>query len=527
MMYESRSPLWEVNMYKAQLRQKLRGHPLAICVRSTVLMLLLALGTAMAQNQDTTLDVLVPAEFPDIDTCETVSGDQSMVKYHVYSRLFTFNESMEPEPDLVVGESISEDGTEWTFNLRKGVTFHDGTPVNAEAVAFTIERMKTAGCGQYALFEPISEVRIVDDTTITLVTNGLFPALRNNLAHPDAGIISPTAYKKLGADWGQRPVGSGPYAFKEWVTGDHITLVRNNDYYGPQPYFETINFKFVTDDTSRALTIDTGGADVALRISPSDAQRLSANPNLTMSQVVGRSMIYPMKVTEAPFDDVRVRQAANYAVDKQTIIDRVLFGAGTPSHSLVEAVQWSIPVGFYEYDPDHARELLKEAGAEGAKITLLSPNSRYPSDVEVGQAVAGYLRDVGFDVNLEAVSDWPTYVDKVGRGDFNLFFLGWGGSTGDPDNAFRRLLYGGNAGKLWNPGGYNNPEVDKLIDAGGAEFDLTARAAAYEQIQRIVWQDAPWLFMYRASIFFAHDAALKDIKVLPGTEMPYFWLAHY
>ncbi|HEX7040043.1 MAG TPA: ABC transporter substrate-binding protein [Trueperaceae bacterium] len=508
-------------------RSRFRGAAFVAGMSAALLLLALPFGTALAQSQDTTLDVLVPAEFPDIDTCETVSGDQSMVKYHVFSRLFTFNESMEPEPDLVVGESISDDGTEWTFELREGVTFHDGTPVNAEAVAFTIERMRSEGCGQYALFEPIAEVRVVDDHTITFVTDGLFPALRNNLAHPDAAIISPTSYQELGDDWGQHPVGSGPYVFQEWVTGDHITLVRNEDYYGEQPYFETIDFRFVTDDTSRALAIDTGEADVALRILPTDVERLSANPNLTIGQVVGRSMIYPMKVTEGPFSDPRVRQAANYAVDKQTIIDRVLFGAGTPSRSLVEAVQWSIPVGFYEYDPERARQLLEEAGAVGARITLLSPTSRYPSDVEVSQAVAGYLRDAGFDVDLQAIEDWPTYVETVERGQFDMFFLGWGGSTGDPDNAFRRLLHSSNAGQLWNPGGYTNPDVDRLIEEGGSEFDLDARRQAYEEIQRIVWEEAPWLFTYRASIFFAHDAALQDIKVLPGTEMPYFWLAHY
>lgn len=497
---------------------------------SMVLLVIIALsvgGTALAQPSDETLDVLVPAEFPNIDTCETVSGDQSMVKYHVYSRLYTFNENMEPEPDLITDESISEDGTEWTFQLREGVKFHDGTPVNAEAVAYTIERMKNENCGQYALFQPIAEVRVDGEYTVTFVTNGLFPALRNNLAHPDAAIISPTAHARLGAQWGLQPVGSGPYMFKEWMTGDHITLTRNPDYYGDAPYFATITFRFVEDDTTRALLMETGEADVALRLLPNDAERLQSVQGLSVGQVVGRSMFYPMRVADGPFSDVRVRQAANYAVDKETIVERVLSGAGTPSHSLVEAVQWSVPVGFYEYDPEKARELLREAGAEGVEIALLSPNSRYPSDTEVSQAVAGYLREAGFTVNLEAISDWPTYLDRVGKVQFDMFLLGWGGSTGDPDNAFRRLLHSSNAGRLWNPGGYVNPEVDRLIDAAGSAFDLDARAADYAEIQRMVWEDAPWLFMFRASIFFAHKSDLEGIEVLPGTEMPYFWKAHY
>ena len=484
-------------------------------------------GPALAQSGAADeLTVLVPAEFPDIDPCETVSGDQSMLKYHIYSRLYTFNEKMEPQPDLVTGEKISDDGTTWTLQLRPGATFHDGTPVNAEAVKFTIDRMRDNKCGQTAIWSPIKEVRVDSDTQITFVTDGLFPALRNNLAHPDAAILDPTAVEKLGDSYGQQPVGSGPYKFVEWVTGDHITITRNDDYYGPKPFFKTITFKFIGDDTTRALLIDTGEADVALRVLPTDVQRLKANAALAVTPINGRNMIFPFNVTKPPFDDLRARQAANYAVDKQAIVDRVLLGAGTPAHSLVETVQYAVPVGYYEYDPAKARSLLEDAGLVGSKITLLTPTTRYPQDADVSQAVAGYLRDAGFDVNVKAMSDWPSYVDTVSHADFSLFLLGWGGSTGDPDNAFRRTLSCAFAGKLWNPGGYCNEEADKLIQEGGTEFDLQQRADAYSKFQTMVWNDAPWLFGYRAVTFIVHDAAIQDIKVLPGTEMPYFWEAH-
>jgi len=484
------------------------------------------LGTAAAQaNDPTDLSVLVPAEFPDLDPCETVSGDQSMVMYHVYSRLYTFNERMEPEPDLVVADAVSDDGTTWTFDLRPGVTFHDGTPVDADAVKYTIDRMNSRDCGQKALFAPIKEVRVESPTRVVMVTDGLFPALRNNLAHPDAAILSPTSDQALGNDAGLRPVGSGPYRFVEWVSGDHITIERNPDYYGAAPYFGTIVFRFVTDDTTRALLMETGEADVALRVLPTDVQRLDSVPGLEVGRVIGRSMFYPFNVTRKPFDDPRVRQAMNYAVDKEAIIDRVLFGAGTPSHSLVEAVQYTIDAGYYGYDPTRARQLLADAGAEGAKVEVLSPTSRYPQDVEVSQAVAGFLRDIGLDVTVNAISDWPSYVDTVSKSNFDMFMIGWGGSTGDPDNAFRRLLDSSNAGKLWNPGGFVDPEVDRLIAEGGSEFDLSKRAAAYAELQHLVWDEAPWLFMFRAATFIVHDANITGIKVLPGTEMPYFWEA--
>ncbi|MEX2542906.1 MAG: ABC transporter substrate-binding protein [Trueperaceae bacterium] len=496
--------------------------------RMPVRLALLALGLLLLMAQHARgddLTVLVPSEFPSLSVCNTVSGDQNMLKYHIYSRLYTFDEQMQPQPDLVESESVSEDGTTWTLQLRPGVTFHDGTPLTAESVKFTIEHMRESNCEQRVLYEQIEDVRVDSETQITLVTSEVYPALRNNLAHPDAAILSQPAVESLGDEFGQRPVGSGPYSFVEWVTGDRIAVTRNADYYGGEPHFENINFLFIGDATTRALMIDSGQADVALRVLPSDVERLEANEELTVERVNGRNMIFPFNVTEPPFDQQAVRLAANYAVNKQAIIDRVLFGAGVPAQSLVETVQYATSVGFYEYDPERARELLDEAGAVGAQITMLSPVGRYPQDSEAAQAVAGYLREVGFDVDLQAISDWPSYVERVESGDFSLFMLGWGGSTGDPDNSFRRTLSTPFAGRLWNPGGYSNPEADRLLNEGANEFDTERRAEVYEEFQRIVWEDAPWLFTFRAAIFIVQQADIGGIKILPGTEIPIFWEA--
>lgn len=177
-----------------------RGFLKSLGLIAAVLFLVQITGMAVeAAPADKVLHVLVPAEFPHLDPSETVSGDQYMVKYHVYSRLYTFTEKMEPIPDLVTNESISKDGTTWTFDLRPGVKFHDGTPLNAEAVKYTIERMLKGTGNQKALYSMIKEVQVESETRLVIITNGLFPALRNNFAHPDAGIVSPTADQKLGA----------------------------------------------------------------------------------------------------------------------------------------------------------------------------------------------------------------------------------------------------------------------------------------------------------------------------------------
>jgi peptide/nickel transport system substrate-binding protein len=472
-----------------------------------------------------TLTVLVPAEFPHLDPSEVVSGDQYMVKYHIYNRLYTFNERMEPFPDLVAKDAVSKDGTVWTFDLRPGVKFHDGTPCDAEAVKYTIERMQKGTGNQKALFSMIKEVRVKSPTRVVIVTDGLFPALRNNLAHPDAAIVCPAADRKLGKNYGKQPVGAGPYRFGEWRTGDHLTLLRNDRYYGEKPYFEKIEFKFVADATTRVLMMDAGQADVALRLPPSDIPRLKANKRIKVAEVMGRNIYFALNNAKFPFNDKRVRRAVNYAVDKQAICDKVLFGAAKPSHSLVEAVMYTINAGFYPYDPSKAKALLKEANATGAKVVLLTPVNRYLLDSEVAQAVAGYLRQAGLDIEVRAVGDFPSFTDMVRRGEFNMHMLGWGGSTGDPDNALRIQLHSDNAGKIWNGGSYRNPAVDRLIEAGAKEFNLKKRAKIYADVQKMVWEDAPWLFLYRLSIFIAHKSDIKGIKLLPGTEMPYFWAA--
>jgi peptide/nickel transport system substrate-binding protein len=492
------------------------------------LFVLLAAGiTADADADSRVLTVLVPAEFPHLDPAETISGDQYMVKYHIYNRLYRFSEKLEPIPELVVNESVSEDGTTWTFDIRPGVKFHDGTPCDAQAIKYTYDRMmKGGGRMQKALFSPIKESQVKSDTRVVMITDGLFPALRNNLSHPDAAIVCPTADQKLGKKFGRQPVGAGPYRFGEWVSGDHLTVIRNDQYYGKLPYFERIVFKFVGDATTRPLMVETGDADVALRVLPADVPRLKKNTSVTVGQIWGRNIYFALNCAKQPFNDVRVRRAANYAVDKQAIVDRILSGAGKPAHSLVEAVQGTIDAGFYEYNPDKAKALIKEAGATGSKVVLLSPTTRYLLDSEVAQAVAGYLRAVGLDVEVRAIGDWPSYVDIVRRRDFDMYMLGWGGSTGDPDNAFRLTLSGPRAGKLWNAGSYSNPEVDRLIVEGAKEFDQARRAEIYAKIQKMVWNEAPWLFMHRLKIFMAYKAGIEGIVTLPGTEMPYFWLAH-
>ena len=489
-----------------------------------LLVLVLLASGAPAAAQDKPLTVLLPLEFADMDPGEILSGDQSMVMYHVYCRLYTFNESMEPVPDVIAQESVSADQKTWTLRLRKGVTFHDGSPVTAQAVKYTIERMRKKGGSQRVLFQAISEIRTDGDDTVVLITQKPFPSLRNSLAHPNAGLIPEKVDTQLGDRFGVQPVSCGPYVFKEWIRGARIITTRNPKYYGPRPAFETIRFDFVPEVTTRLFMVQKGTGDIALRLGPAEAKKLEGSKGVKVLRIEGRNMFYELNTTAAPTSDLRVRQAINHAVDKNAIIQKVLQGAGSPSTSVLEKMLWGHKeTGTYAYNPDKARQLLKEANATNAKVVVLSPENRYLLDSQVSQAVAGYLKAVGLDVELKVVGDWPGYLDTAKKREFHLFMLGWGGSTGDPDQLLQSVFHSRRAGVLWNLQGYKNPAVDELIDSGASTFDPVKRRAIYADIQKRLFDDAPWLFMYRATNFTGISDRVKEIHTLSGPEFHYLF----
>lgn len=492
-------------------------------VLTVVLLLILACAGPMAASAET-LTVLLPSEFPAMDPKEWTSGDQYMVMYHVFCRLYTYADDMTPLPDLVAEEKISDDQKTWTLRIKRGYRFHDGTPVNAEAVKYAIERMRTRGASAKVLMQPITDVKTQGDDVVVLTTARPYPALRANLANSHAGLVSPAADQKLGDRFGVEPVSCGPYVFKEWARGSRIVIARNDAFAGPKALYDQITFRFVPDVSTRLFMVQRGEADLALRLGPAEVRQLEGSKAKT-HQINGRNLFYQLNYAKAPTSDKRVRVAINHAVDKQAIIQKVLLGAGSPARSVLEAMVWGhVPVGTYAYDPDKARKLIQEAGATGARFVLMSPDNRYPFDSQVSQAVAGYLKAVGLDVDLRVIGDWPGYIDALKKREFNGYMLGWAGSTGDPDQVVQALFHSRRAGQTWNLGAHSNKDIDALIDAGGSTLDPAKRKAIYADIQKRLFDDAPWIFMYRVTSYTAYNAdKIKEIHTLDGPEFHFMF----
>lgn len=455
-------------------------------------------------------DVLTIASGTDIENTNihvVTSSPSFSVLEHIYEPLFEMNEEGVLEP--LLAESIESSGdTSYTITLREGVTFTDGTPFNAEAAKANIDWVLDAENGSAFRFllvvggEP-AEVSVVDEYTLEITTSIPFAPLAAHLSHGSLAMISPAALEQ-GADFlASNAIGTGPYVLSEWARGEQVTLTRNEEYWGEAPAIGTLVFKVVQEDGARIIEIESGTVDVAVRVPPADIPRLQANPDLDVVITPGLRTIYVFfNVNSEPFDDVRVRQAVNYAVDKNAIVESLFEGA-----ALASTAPFAPPIfGYsaqtpYERDVDRARELLAEAGVEeGTTVVLYHPTGRYIQDALVADAIRAQLAEVGLNVELRTL-EWTQYVPYVRRtvedgNDIQFAMLGWGTPTMDADYALYALFHSGEVPPGFNGSFYNNPEVDALLEEARSNLDPAARQAAYDAAIAQIWEDAPWLFLY-------------------------------
>lgn len=297
-------------------------------------------------------------------------------------------------------------------------------------------------------------------------------------------------------------IGTGPYVLSQWDRGEQVVLERNPEYWGEAPAIDQLVFRVVQEDGARIVEVESGTVDVAVRVPPADIPRLMANENITVDITPGLRTIYVFfNTTKAPFDDVRVRQAMNYAIDKEVIVASLFEDAAMVSTApFAEPIFGHSAQTPYEYNPERARELLAEAGIEeGTTITFYHPTGRYIQDALVADAVRAQLNEVGLNVEL-ATLEWPQYVPFVRQpleeSEVEMAMLGWGVPTVDADYAMFALFHSSSHPPGFNGAFYDNPEVDALLEEARATLDTEARQAAYDEAIAIVWEEAPWLFLY-------------------------------
>lgn len=497
------------------------------------LVLLVGILSSFAFAGGKTLIVGQGAEPVALDPHDVTDNPSYEVARHIYEGLVEFGPNLEIQPALAEKWEVSSDGLTWTFYLRKGVKFHSGAPFNAEAVKKNFDRIVYGKFKRTSLYKPfIESVEVVDEYTVKFHLKVPFGAFLHILAHGAGLIVDPTLIDK-GADIKRNPSGAGAFVFKEWVPGDHITLVANKDYWRKDKVkISKLIFKTIPEDTSRTMMLETGELDIAERISPFDVERLKKNKKIKVDITPSLRVIY-MLINNVRYPDVRIRQAFNYAVDKEAICKNILRGLAEPARSPLAPLTWGYAdAGYYPYDPDKAKALLAEAGwkdtdgdgildKDGKKFTLklYTPHGRYLMDYKIAEAIQGYFKKIGIEAKLHT-ADWATYLASLRKppedSKYDLALLGWAPSTGDGDWVLRPLFHSDYfAPKGGNRAYYKNPEVDELIIAGMKEVNPEKRKEYYKKAQEIIMKDAPWLFLHVQKDVIAYRANVKNVIELP------------
>ncbi|TPW27841.1 ABC transporter substrate-binding protein [Martelella alba] len=488
---------------------------------------------AMAQTPPNVLVVGQIAEPKSLDPAVDTAVNDFRILTNIYDGLVRYKDgTLEVEPSLATGWDISDDGTVYTFHLRDGVTFHDGSPFNAEAVKFNFDRMLDENSpyhdtGPFPLsfnFSSVKSIDVVDDLTVKFTLSEPYAPFLSNLAYPTGLIVSPEAVKQYGKDYGRHPSGTGAFKFEEWDPNAKVVVSRNDDYWDGAPPLQAVVFRPITDANTRVAEMMSGGLDVMVEVPPDSVQQFASDANYTVYEQSGPHVWFLiLNMKDGVFADKKIRQAVNYAVNKQAIADNILQGtASVAAGPIAPAFGWAYDKNLdpYPYDPEKAKELLKEAGYDGKELTfyVTEGGSGMLEPQAMATQIQADLEAVGMPVKIETY-EWNTFLGKVNpglEGKADMAEMAW--MTNDPDTlpflTLRTEAFPDKGG--FNSGYYSNPEVDKLLEEARTATDQDKRAALYVKMQDIVHDDAPWLFVANWKQNAVTKASVEDFKLQPS-----------
>lgn len=449
-----------------------------------------------------------------LDPAHEDDGESLKVAKNLFDGLVQFKPgTTEVEPALAQSYDISPDGLTYTFHLRQGVAFHDGTPFDADAVLFSFLRQHdekhpfhgVGGAWKYwaamGMSEVIASIAKTDAVTVVITLRHPEAPFLANLAMPFCSIVSPASVEKLGASFSQQPVGTGPFKFESWEQEQKIVIVANDAYWGGRPELDRVIWEVVKDKNTRALRFKSGELHGLDDPTPDELEVLKQSGHAQILQQAGMNVAYlAMNLDKKPFDDPRVRIAVNLAINKQRLVDDIFRGMGQVAKNPLPPTLWGYAEGVQDFPHDVAKskQMLAEAGFPNGLTTRLyyMPVTRpyMPDGKKVAESIQLDLAEAGITVEL-VTYDWATYLDKVNNGEHEMALLGWSGDNGDPDNFLYNLLSVQAASQKpsQNIAFYKNPKFDALITQAKRVTDQAERAKLYVQAQEVFHEDPPWV----------------------------------
>ncbi|MCT7660308.1 ABC transporter substrate-binding protein [Mycobacterium deserti] len=449
----------------------------------------------------------IAGEPDQLDPHKTSAYFSFEVLENVFDTLVEPDANLEMRPALAESWDVSPDQLLWTFRLRRGVTFHDGSPFTADDVVYSYRRIIDEQLTNADKFSAVTDISARDPVTVMIRVKQPTPNLLTNIG----GFKGMAIVNRRNVESGQiatNPIGTGPFAFASQKSGDSITLKANGSYWAGPPKISGVTFRFISEPSTALSALQAGEVDWTDSIPPQRVAQLKDDDSIRLAVTASNDYWY-LALNEArkPWNDVRVRQAIAYGIDRDAIIAATTYGTAAANQlAIPEGNPWYTDYHRYRYDTDEAKRLLAQAGVAGGDLDMLV-TSEYPETVTAAQVIADNLAPLGITVDIRTV-DFATWLDEQNTGNFDMLMMGWLGNI-DPDDFYyaqHRTDGTSNAQK------FSDPEVDRLLDAGRTETDRAARAEIYRRAATIIADKVSYLYLYNPSVIQAWATNLSGYE---------------
>lgn len=479
-----------------------------------LLALLAAASMGFAQKAGGTLIAAWAQDPVSLDPQITSAMSSLQVLENVLDTLTALDNQGKVIPSLATSWDVSADGLTWTFHLRHDVKFSNGRPMTAQDVVYTYSRMldPKTGSGQKYLLGSTQSVTASDDYTVEFHLKTPNVALVTHLAANKAvGIIA-----KESVDNGTiatQPIGTGPFMITDFQPGNKVVLTKN-PYYWQQglPYLDKVEIRIITDESVRQTGLLTGDIDWAISVPPQSLSQLENAQGVVVDKTAAGAYWYiGVNLKNKPLNDPKVREAINYAINRKDITTAMTFGTGVPTQDPIPSSSaWAFNYAPYSFDPAKAKQLLTEAGYPDGFRMQIMPTTQYPESIRGAQVIQQELQQVGIRVTIKSL-EWAQWLQEEGKGNYDTYVCSWNGLV-DPYDFFYAQH---RTGQVFNFTGYSNPKVDQLLDQGNVTQGFDARKSIYQQVNKMIVDDAPYIYLYNPANINAFRSYVKGYAARP------------
>ncbi len=445
------------------------------------------------------LRIAMPSDVVTLDPPMFTDVYSNYVSQQIHEALFQVDYDLKVVP-LLAEKLEQPNDTTYVITLRKGVKFHNGEELTADDVKFTYARVMdpaTKSPRSWNLTDAIEspdKIEVVDPSTVRITLKAPFGPFLDRLTNGALQILNKKAVEAAGGDYTHQPVGTGPFKYVEWKTGEYARLARNDEYWGEKPKLDRLSFRPIPDSNTRMAEIESGGVDHVIEVPTEEVARLRSEDKLQVLETEAINVFYLAHNTQkAPLNDPNLRRAINYAVNRKEIVETIYAGIGKVAISPLTPNNWAHNpnVEAYTYDPAKAKELLGQSGYRGEEIEIAM--NQTTDTTRTAERIQAQLKDnLGIKVVLKPM-EWGAFLSYIRTGESHqMFLLGWSGGA-DPDSVLFPLFHSKNFGAAGNRAFYKNERVDDLLIQGQSTVKQEDRKAIYTEAQDVILKDAPWL----------------------------------